>query len=376
MSVATEPEARTKLTPLVAGIYSNYPCRKQSGGGKMVPDAVVDLGDAGPVMLFWQCSARTGSANRTLKVEPEVNGKPQSALGTWTHVNPANVHAPLLRRRALTEPLPQGQSIFGVNAGDGVVTDQNDTVNMLALDVSDMSKPPQVRLDRWGNAGGPPNYTQQGFNSNGGPLLVSIAATGRPKQKGQFVEAFLFLDNMPVAAIQIFANQSDQHIHIVGGDRVIKASAGSHTLKLVAGQDTIIDQNDYWSLTVMEFQSPSSVTQVLDNAKCENQQGDGLIAKGTYESKGGQHMICVWLSGYAHQADRAVEARVFVDENPVGRLRIFANQAETHTHLCGGDIAPGALPPGKHTIAVFAANKDTITDFNDRCSMTVLEVYR
>lgn len=372
-----EAETRVRATPLVARIYGNQPCLRQSGGKKMVYDAVIDLGDAGPVVLFWQCSARTEVGARTLSVEPVVNDQDDERLKTQTHVNPKSVHAPLLRRRVQTRSLPQGQSIFAVRAGEGVVTDENYTVNMIALDISDMANPPLVRLDAWGPAErGDSVYAERTFTTEGGPMLVSLAATARPRKAGQLLMALAYLDNQPVAVMQIFANQADQHICMVGGDRVLDAAAGQHTLRLVGSPDVIVDQNDYWSMSVLEMRKPASAAMLLDNGKCQAQQGEGVIATAEYESHGGQHLMCVWLSGYSHTADRTLMARVLVDDNPVGRLQVHANQADTHVLLCGGDIAAGSIPKGKHTIKVVSGNKDTITDVNDRVSLTVLEVYR
>jgi hypothetical protein len=85
-------------------------------------------------------------------------------------------------------------------------------------------------------------------------------------------------------------------------------------------------------------------------------------------------LICLWLSGWSAKSSQMLQARVLVDDNPVGRLQIFANQPEVHMLLCGGDIAPGSIPPGQHTIQVVAGST-LVTDQNDRCSLTVLEVF-
>jgi hypothetical protein len=43
--------------------------------------------------------------------------------------------------------------------------------------------------------------------------------------------------------------------------------------------------------------------------------------------------------------------------------------------LCGGEIYPGDIPKGTHTLNVIA-DKGTVTDENDRVSLTVIEVFR
>ncbi|HXA27415.1 MAG TPA: hypothetical protein VN193_01590 [Candidatus Angelobacter sp.] len=362
---------------LVIGVYNNLPCLAQSGGAKMVYDAIVNFGLPGPAVMFWQASAWTQSAPAGLKAQPLINGQPDQTLGTAAFLNASAIHGALLRRRALMQPLPQGESMVSVVAANGVITDRNDTVNMAVLDISDISTPPQVRLSQWGTAVGSNNlYTTQSFISGGGPLLVSLAATAWSKPANNMIGGLLYLDNQPIAYAQIWANQPNSHICLVGGDRVLNVGAGGHTLKFLADTQSTIDTNDVWSLSVIEMApgGPSKATQLLNNNACQAQSGGGLVASAPYQATGGVQMICLWLSGYSAKAGQTLQARVLVDGNPVGTLQIFANQAETHMLLCGGDIASGSMPPGQHTIQVVAGS-NLVTDQNDRCSLTVLEVF-
>ncbi len=138
---------------------------------------------------------------------------------------------------------------------------------------------------------------------------------------------------------------------------------------------TTIDSNDLWALTVLELPPPTIATQLKGNDECATRQGGGVIASAPFTSQGGTQLICLWVSAYSHQPNQLLTATVLIDGNPVGRAQIFANPAETHMLLCGGDIVPGGIPPGTHTIQV-VAGANTITDFNDRISPTVLEVFR
>lgn len=362
-------------SPLVASVYANYPCLPRSGGAKIVPDAVVDLGKAGPIVLFWQCSAFTATPDRGMKAAPLVNGLMDTSLETAAFVTLASTHVPLLRRRVPFNSMPEGQTMLSVVASGGVHTDPNDTVTMAALDVSDLPARPKVKLSAFGLAANSGLYTDQTFVADGHPLLVSVAATGWSKQAGQHIGAQLLVDNQPNANFQVFANVTGQHMSLVGGDRVRSLPAGTHTLRLLPHASTTIDTNDLWSITVIEFPAPSTVTQLLGDDPCKEQPGGGVIASAPYTSKGGTQMICLWVSAYAGKAQQMMSASVQVDGNRVGGLQIFPAIAGSHMLLCGGDIVPGSIPAGQHTIEVVAGG-NTVTDANDRVSLTVLEVFR
>ena len=368
--------ATMDASPLIAGVYSNYPCVPRSGGGKIVPDAVVDLGKPGPIALFYQCSAFTKAANQGMKVEPLVNEQGDPSRGTAVFVNPANTHVPLLRRRVSpVYPLPEGQSTFNVLGNSGVNTDPNDSVTMAAVDISEISPTPKVTLQEIGLAANSGLYTEQVFVSSGHPQLISVSATAWSQKAGQHIGAQLLIDNQPNANYQVFANVTSQHMSLVGGDRVRSLPQGQHTLRLLPHASATIDSNDVWSITVMEFPSPSTLTQLLGNDNCKEQPGGGVIASAPYTSKGGTQLICLWVSAYAKQARRMISATVQVDDNPVGSVQIYPAIASSHMLLCGGDIAPGSIPAGQHTIQVIA-DDNTVTDVNDRISLTVLEVFR
>lgn len=362
-------------SPLVASVYANYPCLPTGGGAKIVPDAVVDLGQAGPIVLFWQCSAFTATPGRGMKAEPLIDGLADPSLVTAAFVNPASTHVPLLRRRVPFNSMPEGQTMLGVIASGGVHTDPDDSVTMAALDVSDMPARPKVKLSAFGLAANSGLYTDQTFVADGHPLLVSVSATGWSKQAGQQIGAQLLIDNQPNANYQVFANLTSQHMSLVGGDRVRSLPAGTHTLRLLPHASTTIDTNDLWSITVIEFPPPSTVTQLLGNDPCKQQPGGGVLASAPYTSKGGVQLICAWVSAYASQANRMISASVRVDGNPVGNLQIMPAVASSHMLLCGGDIVPGSIPAGQHTIEVVAGD-NTVTDGNDRVSLTVIEVFR
>jgi len=368
-------DERVGGSPLVASVYANYPCLPRTGGAKIVPDAVVDLGKAGPIVLFWQCSAFVATADRGMKAVPLINELADSSLEIAAFVNPASTHVPLLRRRVPFNSMPAGQSMFSIIATGGVHTDPNDSVNMAALDISDLPARPKVKLSAFGLAANSGLYTDQTFVADGHPLLVSVSATGWSKQAGQQIGAQLLIDNQPNANFQVFANLTGQHMSLVGGDRVRSLPAGTHTLRLLPHASTTIDTNDVWSMTVIEFPPPYTLTQLLGNDPCKQQPGGGVLASAPYTSKGGTQLICAWVSASATQAGRMISASVQISGNPVGTLQIMPAVAGSHMLLCGGDMVPGSIPAGQWTIDI-VADANTVTDANDRVSLAIIEVFR
>jgi hypothetical protein len=358
----------------VSTVYGSLPCLPQSGGEPVVYQAVVDAGNGGPALMLWQASAWTQSAPVAAAMQPAIAEQSDESLAASAFLNGSSMHMALLRRRALVKPLPPGQSFVGVTASQSTVTDANDTVNMALINFGAISAPPQVQLSTWGSAEGNGDYTSQSFNCEGGPLFISVDASAWSTLASQLIGAVLYLDGEVIATPQLFANWEDTHVPLVGVDLVITGVApGGHTLDLQAASGTTVDQNDVWSLTVMEMQGPSTATQLIDNAPCPAQQGGGVLASVPYTASGGDQLICLSLSGFSTSDDQMLQAQVLVDGDPVGGLMVFANPANTHMALSGGDIVPGTMPAGQRTIEV-VAGPEMVTDGNDRISLTILEL--
>jgi len=363
----------TGTGPLVTQVYRNVPCTAQQGGGTIAPLAVIDVGQAGPALLFWQASTWTTAAPTGEKALPLINSQGQAALETACFFNQSSMHLPLVRRRALTESLIQGESL--VSAVSSGVTDLNDSITMALIDLSDMSAPPQVRLSQLGTATGVSGqYTSQPFSCGGGLLVVSVGATAWTQNADTMTGAVLYLDGEPVAYPQLYANWAALHLPLVGADLVLQVPAGGHTLDLMAMTGTMVDSNDVWSLHVMELQGGTLAQALQIVNQCPAQNGGGVVASVPYYASGsGTQLICAQLSGFATTKDTMLQAQVLVDGVAYGGMQLFANAAELHLPLCGGDVSPGQLPQGQHTIEIVAGSA-LVTDGNDRVSLTVLEV--
>lgn len=357
--------------PIVTQVYNNTTCTTQTGAKAIAPLIVVDLANAGPALLFWQASTWTQSAPTGEKAVPVINDLAASLLETAAYFNQSAMHLPLVRRRALTPSLPQGQSM--ITALSTGITDENDSITMALVDVSDMTTPPQVRLSQIGLAQGNGTYTSQPFSTEGNLAVVSVGATAWSSTPNVITSAVLYVDRQQVAEFQVYANQSSLHLPLVGTDLVLQLQAGGHTLELVAAPGTNVDGKDVWSLHVLEMAGQSSATMILGNHPCQSQPGGGTVAKVPFVASGKAiQLITVQMSGFSSKPTTMLQAEVRVDGVRFGTMQVFANPAETHLPLCGGDVTPGQLPAGPHTIEV-VAGPSLITDENDRISITVLE---
>lgn len=363
-------------TAIVSQVYTAQPCLAQTGNQPVVDEAVVDVA-AGPALLLWQGSAWANTAGRLAGMRPAVGSSDDDFYGAACFFNQTAMHLPLLRRRVMVSPLSQGESLVAVTATNEFTnTDPNDSVTAALLAFGSMSVPPQVRLDAAGMAEGGGGYTAQSFTCDGGDLVVSVACTAWAQQPNTLISAVLYLDGDPVAYPTILANPDSLHMPLNAMDiRLSGVQAGGHQLDLMAGSDTAVDDNDVWSLTVMEMQGESTVTQLFANDVLPDQNGGQPVAKQVYQASGGEQLILVSMSGWSSAGGQMISAQVFVDDDPIGTLKTYANQGAMHLALTGGDFAPGVLPVGQHAITV-VAGPDTITDQNDRLTLAVLELFR
>jgi len=379
--VSETTTAGTSATPaatasLVDTIYAAVPCLAQNGNQPCAPEAVTEAGAGGPALLYWQATGYTLNAPILAGMQPQFNKQGDGSLAASCFFNENAVRLPLLRRRALLSPQPPGESLVMVYGSEYCVTDPSDTITMAMLNLGIMSAPPQVRLSAVGMADGSNNvYTAQVFSSDGGPLVISIDATAWSTVPDQAISALLYLDGEPVAEIGLFANPSSFHLPLVGADWVLyNVAAGGHQLDLVGNTGTTVDDGDVWSLTVMEMTGTSVATPLFSGPPAQ-QQGGGTLATATYEARGGEQLFLVSLSGWSGSDNEMLSAQLLVEGDPVGTLQTWASKGGMHLPIAGGDIAPGVLMPGTQQIEL-VAGPNTITDQNDRLSITVIEVFR
>lgn len=361
--------------PVVSEIYACEPCLGQEGNQPAVYEAVVEAGAGGPALLLWQATAWTTSPDVLAGMKPVINGLSDGAWVASMFFNQSAMRLPLVRRRALVPPLAPGEALVAVGASEYCCTDSTDSITMTLLNLGAMSAPPQVRLALFDFATGGGTYTSQPFSCDGGPLLVSIDASGWSGSINTPIGALLYLDGEVVGQVGLFANPAATHLPFAGADLVIQGVApGGHQLDLMALSGTTVDDSDVFSLSVTEMVAPSFATALIDQP-CPGQQGGGTLASAQYGAKGGEQLICVSLSGWSESDNQMLSAQVLVDGDPVGTLQTWASFAATHLPISGGDLAPGAMQPGVHQIDV-VAGPGTVTDGNDRVALTVVELFR
>jgi hypothetical protein len=99
-----------------------------------------------------------------------------------------------------------------------------------------------------------PHPVKATFTSNGGPFLVQFHGSAW-SSKGGPISADLQLDGTTIATAKGYTNEPSSHKALVLVN-VFKCSvpAGTHTFTVVAGADTNLDGNDFFTITVFEYQ--------------------------------------------------------------------------------------------------------------------------
>jgi len=102
-----------------------------------------------------------------------------------------------------------------------------------------------------------PHPIKATFTSNGGPLLIQFHGSAWSPQKSSGIGANLLLDGAVIATAQAFTNEANSHKALVLVNVfTCSVRAGTHTFTVEAAlsPDTKIDQNDFFTITVIEYQ--------------------------------------------------------------------------------------------------------------------------
>ena len=93
------------------------------------------------------------------------------------------------------------------------------------------------------------------FESTGGPLLIQFAASGWSSKAGTIISAELQVDGATVVTTKVCTNEATSHKTMVPvAVKTCSIRAGNHTVTVKPGADTNLDQNDFFTITVWEFQ--------------------------------------------------------------------------------------------------------------------------
>ena len=119
--------------------------------------------------------------------------------------------------------------------------------------------------------------------------------------------------------------------------------------------------------------TPSTISQVLNNAPALSQQGDGTVAQATVNFTGGDALLGFSGSAWS-QAPGQISLEVWLDGEPVGgQLSIYANSGQMHMFLGRTWLHCQGVTAGPHQVMV-VAGPTTITDLNDRVSLTLWQL--
>jgi hypothetical protein len=145
--------------------------------------------------------------------------------------------------------------------------------------------------------------------------------------------------------------------------------------------NTAVDANDFTSVLVLEQTGPRSALEInplLVNAPGLSQGGSGTAAYATFASGGGTLVILASASAYS-SAPHVINLALQLDGQPLvtnGNPAVLhggVNTASMHIPLISNDFVATGIGAGNHTLTL-VADSNTITDSNDRVSITVMEL--
>jgi hypothetical protein len=111
----------------------------------------------------------------------------------------------------------------------------------------------------------------------------------------------------------------------------------------------------------------------ISNKVCSYQGGGGTVASGTFSSAGGTILLQAMASAWTRASASQLNLVVTVDGTARGTVTGYASRSSFHVPLVSADILITGLAAGQHTVTLMA-DSSTITDSNDRCTVSVLEL--
>jgi hypothetical protein len=92
------------------------------------------------------------------------------------------------------------------------------------------------------------------FQSAGGQLLLTVTASAyKPPEMTGTLTISVQLDGSALGELKVYTNEPFSHKAFPGRSFLATAAAGAHTVTLTAGAVTTSDVNDYFNVTVLEF---------------------------------------------------------------------------------------------------------------------------
>jgi hypothetical protein len=370
------------MTPsTISQALNNVAAEAQQGGG-VVAQATVNFagGDALLSLSGSAYSAAPGQVSLEVWIDGEPAGEP-----LWMYANTGEMHLALGRSFINCPGMTAGGHEVTVVAGPTTVTDPNDYVCLTLWELGDGLA--ASVFDGQGPQGGATGgvFVKERVGTMGEDwVLVSSSGSGWVGQSGGFVQTAVQLDTAnPLMVGEVCANNADQHLATVPTDLPFaEMTRGQHLVALSAGPSTDIDQGDYGHVSVLEWVNADDAPMIvttnppLQNTPAQGQQGSGgTVAQTSFSSSGGTLLIRLNASAWTSVSGGtpiSIGAMLDGSMGSVGVLIVWANFASTHMTLVSNDLVVPNVPAGNHTLTLIG-EANTITDLNDRVSVTIME---
>jgi len=342
--------------------------QSQSGGGVIAGGTFSTTGHM--QLISVAVSASASSANSMMSVKVSVD---DASLGSLEFFASSASSKLVLTPRRFLAFLRSGAHTVTLTAGSGTATG---TVDRAMVSVIDLGDNPEL-LRSFTHVYGP--YKDVPFFTRGGTVLLWVAGSGRSKTASQLTGASIQVDGAEVAQLQVFANAAETRLELVPA-QVLRTNLdpGDHTLRVVPTSATTIDANDRWAVEILELTAPPQVLSVsspIQNVACINQNGGQTVASGTFSTSGGLVLLRAMASAWARASSSPLNLTVRVDGVSSGTVSGYTSAGTFHMPLVPADILLTSLAPGSHQVALIA-DPATVTDGNDRCSVSILELAR
>ncbi len=223
-----------------------------------------------------------------------------------------------------------------------------------------------------------PSQTGGGFvaketiNVNGGDALIGFSASGWAAAANTMLSMQLWVDDQPTEGLlQMWANPAETHLALGHAWVYCPGLApGAHDIALLAGSETVTDQNDTASITVWEMGDGCAV-RYAEDAPCP--QGAGLnLIDAHFGTQGNQVLVSGSCSGWSTSGGVIGGWMVKEDGNKVA-TQVFANNTNEHLTTVPTDFVTTSLTArGQHRIQ-FNADPAMTTDGGDMAHLAVVE---
>jgi hypothetical protein len=349
-----------------------------------------------PLLVSLSASALIASAGQLASYPTKLNSGSGVAAGTpEVFINPAQQHFPVVRSWALASGVAAGEVTL-TSTPTNTLAHADDTLCATVCELGP-GAPLAVRAlvpptSAYATVAGQPALYLP-FVSFGGRLLIRASASGQQPSgsSAKWITFAIEVDGQEVARTELLPPPSSVetgwHHATVPVDVLVEAGAGPHVVAVrplavpAANINTFVDANDFTSVLVLEQTGPEGaleISPVLVNAPTLVQNGGGTSAYATFTSGGGTLVLLVSTSAWS-TAPNELNVTVQLDGQPLvtngnpATLHGGVNTPSMHIPLISNDFVVPGVGAGNHTISL-VADANTVTDYNDRVSITVIEL--